>query len=75
MPPDTRTRCPFCTEPILKGQDVYEELDAPATPHDAQRACEGKSYRVVIAMAHKRCNPCATSPVDVSDAGLGLTGT
>jgi hypothetical protein len=85
MPPRTLTEyekklrppgpCPHCGLPIQIGEEVYQELDAPASPNDARRAAEGRSYAVVTKTAHWACNPRASMPLDASLVKtLGMTG-
>jgi transposase len=67
--------CPHCGNPIKVGEAVYQELDAPATPNDVQRAKEGKSHAVVTKTAHWACNPRAALPSDSElIKNLGMTG-
>jgi hypothetical protein len=67
--------CPHCGLPIHVGDEVYQELDAPATPNDERRAKEGRSHAVVTKTAHWACNPRAPLPSDASaEKRLGLVG-
>jgi hypothetical protein len=71
---DVPTTCPHCNCELAVGDEVYCEPDAPASPFDAQRMREGRSYGVIAKLAHWACNPRARTLADASFVNLDMTG-